>query len=377
MSQLRLFIASSSKGIRYAKAIKDVVDAEFRAEVCALWKGSFEDGRSFLDTLEQLPRKYDCGVAIFTADDRLGDQMAPRDSVVLEFGLMLGAFGRNRAFLLVEDQPVKIPGDLEGITLTRFFPRPENATHEECRGAVQSACMALVDRLKSLVTEPDAKALRRVEENWRERRDGQDFKLYSFYGLSGTASAGKDGHHEEGVYFLWADADTKSWIHARTMDAGHGFEVEFHNKCGGFPGNVAFRISKKRVPTAVGAPFKRLRFSARAVCDVECAPPGAPPGAGLSLRVVDALTTHWSYCWNRPEYEVLELPPDGSATEFEIELNNRARWDVFCGDGNHLYPGRDPDFSQVLAVVIEFGSITKGRPGTGKGTVQVKNFLLD
>ena len=102
MHNWQMFIASSTKGHRYAQAIKSVIDAQFKAQVCFLWSlGAFEAGRSFLDSLERLSSKYNCGLAVLTADDQLGDLMAPRDNVVLEFGLFLGAFGRDRSFLLL------------------------------------------------------------------------------------------------------------------------------------------------------------------------------------------------------------------------------------------------------------------------------------
>src|SRR5215470_10067821 len=106
MEPWRIFIASSSGGYRYAEAIKSVVDDKLNEQVCFLWRlGAFEPGESFLESLELLPRRYNCGLAVFTADDHIGQlSMAPRDNVVLEFGLFLGAFGRKRTFLLVEDR---------------------------------------------------------------------------------------------------------------------------------------------------------------------------------------------------------------------------------------------------------------------------------
>jgi predicted nucleotide-binding protein len=103
MNEWRMFIASSVKGHRYAEAIKSVIDAKFGRVVCSLWDlGAFEAGRSFLDSLERLPTKYNCGLAVFTADDPLSNlTMAPRDNVVLEFGLFLGVFGRDRSCVVV------------------------------------------------------------------------------------------------------------------------------------------------------------------------------------------------------------------------------------------------------------------------------------
>ena len=113
MHHWKMFIASSSKGLRYAEAIKSVIEAHFKPQVCHLWnQRTFPPGSSFLESLEQIRSKYNCGLAVFTADDQLGDLFAPRDNVVLEFGLFLGAFGRERSFLLVEGRKdLKIPSD--------------------------------------------------------------------------------------------------------------------------------------------------------------------------------------------------------------------------------------------------------------------------
>jgi predicted nucleotide-binding protein len=43
--------------------------------------------------------------------------MAPRDNVILELGLFIGALGRQRVFMLIEQgMDVKIPTDLLGVT---------------------------------------------------------------------------------------------------------------------------------------------------------------------------------------------------------------------------------------------------------------------
>jgi hypothetical protein len=385
MRPWRLFIASSGKALRYAKAVKVVIDQQCGESVCFLWnQGSFDDGRSFLDSLELLPDKYNAGLAIFTADDQLGDLVVPRDNVILELGLFLGVFKRARTFLLVEGRPdLKLPSDYDGITTSRFYPVDAGATLETHRNSVLEACTRVVERLNALKPVPEhADSLRRIEANWLKNYSGQEFKLYSFCGLKGKRERVTAGSDEEEVYYLWADAAAGNSIRTRVLDvhspgAGtpdHLWQIEFENMPGSFPSNVAFRLAKRSVVSSPAGGFQQLRFSAR----IPSPEHGAQPTTAISIgvRIVDALTTHWEYCYAPHEYRLLTINPDSHWQEFFIPLTDPDDWEVFASDGNYLYHDAVPDFSQILAVVIEVGSLSKGRPGAGKGTLQLKDFKV-
>jgi hypothetical protein len=386
MHPWQLFIASSGKGHRYAKAIKSVIDQQFKAQVCFLWNlGAFETGSSFLDSLERLPSKYNCGLAVFTADDRLGDLlMAPRDNVVLEFGLFLGAFGRERSFLLIEDRnDLKIPSDYTGIAQSRFYTVGEKGSMEEHRNAVLDACTDVVERLNSQPLHHRAEPLERIESNWRQRHAGKEFQLFSLYGLCDQQEDSAVDSNEEHVYYLWADPGVGSWIRARIVgddvsdpEYGTVFQVEFQNQLGGFPGNVAIRLRKRSVPSALPNRFQRLRFYARIPSNSEALAPVAGENVYIGIRVVDALTTHWEYCRVPHQYILMQVAGE-RWQEFKIPLQDAAHWSVFPADGNYRYHDHEPDFSQILAVVFEMGSKGKGRPGPGAGVVQLKGFRLE
>ena len=65
---------------------------------------------------------------------------APRDNVIFELGLFMGALTRSRTFLLVpEGIKVKIPTDLLGLTCVEFYPNIANVDD-----AVSSAVVELV-----------------------------------------------------------------------------------------------------------------------------------------------------------------------------------------------------------------------------------------
>jgi hypothetical protein len=370
MNRWRIFIASSKKGYRYAEAVKSVIDGKMGAPVCHLWdQGAFEMGTAFLETLEGIPQKYNCGLAVFTADDHLGSLMAPRDNVVLEFGLFVGAFGRERSFLLVEGRPdLKIPTDYSGITYGSFFAVGEKASLEDRRNAVHGACASVVDKLNGL--EPPSQrpaALVRLEKNWRQRRPGSEFELFSFYGLS-EAGPGSGHGCEEDVYYLWADAAAGSSIRARVLPGDTPItEVRYDNAPGGFPANIAVRPGGRDLVSAASGRFAALRFEARV-------PEGATTAVTFGVRVVDALVTHWEYCRLPHEYRLMTVSPGEPWKEFVIPLDDPSRWSVFASDGNALYHDDRPDFSRVLAVIFEVGSKSAGRPGAGSGVVQFKDL---
>jgi hypothetical protein len=386
MHPWRMFIASSGKGLRYAQAIKAVIDGQFNRQVCSLWnQGCFEEERSFLDSLERLPRNFDCGLAVFTADDQLGDLMSPRDNVILEFGLFLGAFNRNRSFLLIENRTdLKLPSDYEGITRRQFYTVGAEASSEEHRNAVYTACTGVVDKLKTLDPPPRrATPLQRLELNWHTRQPGREFQLATLYGLSGQPEDPGVGLNYQSVYYLWADAGVGSWIHAHilnqelpeTGERENVMKVEFDNRAGGFPGNVAIRLRKRSVPSAAPGRFQRIRFSARIPSNVDAVP--ACASVHMAARVVDALATHWGYCDVDHEYVLMPVDAAKGWQEFEIPLKDLNRWSVFKADGNYLYHDEQPDFSQILAVVVEVGSGGAGRPGPGSGVVLLKDFRVE
>jgi predicted nucleotide-binding protein len=75
--------------------------------------------------LEQAAQSSDFAVLVFTADDSLRSRgkkhAAPRDNVVFELGLFMGASRRERTFMVVEkSKGIKFPSDLHGVTYLGF-----------------------------------------------------------------------------------------------------------------------------------------------------------------------------------------------------------------------------------------------------------------
>jgi hypothetical protein len=118
----KIFIGSSSLGYPIAEKVKD-----YLAPIgdCFLWKDPnvWEVNRSTFENLLRMVSFFDFGVFVATSDDLTltNDKIViePRDNVILEMALFLGAMGRDKSFLLVEEG-IKLPTDFNGIYMPRF-----------------------------------------------------------------------------------------------------------------------------------------------------------------------------------------------------------------------------------------------------------------
>lgn len=122
-SDLRIFIGSSSEGLRVANEIHSQFRNEFDVEV---WNQGtvFGLGTSTLEALEEAVLSYDFGIFVFTPDDEVyvRGQVNPvaRDNVVFELGLFAGKLSRKRAFIVQPKRGVVLPSDLNGITTASY-----------------------------------------------------------------------------------------------------------------------------------------------------------------------------------------------------------------------------------------------------------------
>lgn len=119
----KLFIGSSKESIKIAEQVKAYLVKE-----CSEWlevsmwneNGIFELNKSTLDNLKDFSRRYDYGVFIADADDKLWFRRkkykVSRDNVTFELGMFIGALGLNRAFILASEK-IKLPSDMNGNTI--------------------------------------------------------------------------------------------------------------------------------------------------------------------------------------------------------------------------------------------------------------------
>ncbi|GAB2562157.1 TIR domain-containing protein [Spirosoma aerophilum] len=119
-----IFIGSSSEGLEVARAVKTNFDKE--ADVDIWDENLFALNKSTLENLINRASFYDFAIIILTPDDeaviRGKNEVIPRDNVLFEFGLFLGAIGINRAFYIAEES-VKILSDFNGISRTTYRGR--------------------------------------------------------------------------------------------------------------------------------------------------------------------------------------------------------------------------------------------------------------
>src|SRR4051812_47868707 len=114
MGRPKLFIGSAKASVRVARAVAARLEGDGIAEVTIWDEGVFSLNQGFLERLLNLVSEFDFAVLIWSPDDvteSKGDSKAsPRDNVIFECGLFMGALGRERVFV-IHDQSVslKIP----------------------------------------------------------------------------------------------------------------------------------------------------------------------------------------------------------------------------------------------------------------------------
>jgi hypothetical protein len=151
MASPKLFIGSSKANIRVARAVADRLENEGGADVTVWDEGVFSLNKGFLEKLLVLLSEFDFAVLIWGADDfteSKGESMAsPRDNVIFECGLFMGAVGRERVFIIFDNSvSLKIPSDLEGITLASY--NGSRVHDDDAAAAVRKACDQITNEIQ-------------------------------------------------------------------------------------------------------------------------------------------------------------------------------------------------------------------------------------
>lgn len=149
MSRVRssVFIGSSSEGISIAKALQVLLDNT--CEVAIWSQGVFGLGQGTLESLVGALDEYDFAVLVLTPDDmvlsREKPSSMPRDNVLFELGLFMGALGRNRTFIVYDrTSDIKLPSDLAGVNAATFQPHSS--------GNLQSALGAAATKIEEQIS---------------------------------------------------------------------------------------------------------------------------------------------------------------------------------------------------------------------------------
>lgn len=152
-----VFIGSSTEGLTVAQVIADGID---NAETVMWNRGVFGIGQGTIDALLKCARKCDFAILVATADDmvhvRETTKYAPRDNVIFELGLFMGALDQDRTALVACGNPdtLQIPTDLNGITQGRVASYQHAETSNDWDSAltseVKAVTQALCQRLQDL-----------------------------------------------------------------------------------------------------------------------------------------------------------------------------------------------------------------------------------
>jgi predicted nucleotide-binding protein len=123
-AESRIFIGSSRESLSVADSIQAGLSRHpVRA---AVWtNGVFGPSDFTLEALERAAQESDFAILVLGPDDRIISRkkphLAPRDNVILELGLFVGALGRRRVFLVLpRGVDLKIPTDMLGVTPVMF-----------------------------------------------------------------------------------------------------------------------------------------------------------------------------------------------------------------------------------------------------------------
>ena len=121
-----LFIGSSAEGLPVARALQ--AELEFDVEGTIWSQGVFGLSDGTLESLAAKAPTFDFAVLVLTPDDLLTSREqirnAPRDNVIFEAGLFMGALGRRRVFMVsCRDDQLALPSDFAGISMAQYNSR--------------------------------------------------------------------------------------------------------------------------------------------------------------------------------------------------------------------------------------------------------------
>ena len=119
----RVFIASSTEAQKLVEALRLELLAD-RVDV-QIWSEAFTPGKTHIEVLETQILENDFAILFFSPDDwsvsRGHKLRAPRDNIIFELGLFVGALTRQRALIAQPyDFTIKIPSDLHGLNTIKY-----------------------------------------------------------------------------------------------------------------------------------------------------------------------------------------------------------------------------------------------------------------
>lgn len=128
-SRPAVFLASSSETLDIAEALQ--VNLVKYAEITIWSQGVFGPSSYVLDAVDAQVRDSTFAILIVDADDvmisRGETSNVARDNLLIEYGLAVAHLGRERTFLVHdEDKPPKLPSDMLGINTLKYRRRSDD-----------------------------------------------------------------------------------------------------------------------------------------------------------------------------------------------------------------------------------------------------------
>ena len=152
MDNPTMFVGSSTESLDVAYAVQANLD---RDAECVVWNQNvFRPTAPYLDSLVQATDDYDFACFICGPDDvmKIGavEAHAPRDNVIFELGLFIGAVGRDSCFVVHPrgGGAFHLPSDILGIKDSglcrveeepRSLSRPSHPLHAKSHSRVRPA----------------------------------------------------------------------------------------------------------------------------------------------------------------------------------------------------------------------------------------------
>ena len=172
-----VFIGSSSEGAEIAEAIQ--VNLDLQCDVVVWSQGVFGLGEGTLESLVRRVTDFDFAVLILTPDDLITSrekrQPSPRDNVLIELGLFIGAIGRERTFVVYDRlADIKMPSDLAGVTIANYqlhasgnLRSSVGAPSTLIKGRIREEGVRVRDNRETDTEQPRQADLRRINEEIR------------------------------------------------------------------------------------------------------------------------------------------------------------------------------------------------------------------
>ncbi len=156
MGPLKVFIGSSSEGKDAAERLSARLDDRGSVETKVWNHGVFEIGSHVLDDLIKQTLESDFAILVLSPDDDVESRnvqfQAPRDNVIFELGLFIGALGKNRTYMVQPDGvDLKLPSDVAGITQVRYNGA---RTDKDLGSALNPAAIKIHDQITIIGPRP-------------------------------------------------------------------------------------------------------------------------------------------------------------------------------------------------------------------------------